>query len=95
MPYCGRRGGPPSTKIVDAAKSDASIGVSIGEKTAALAAHRGGSTLRLSGRKEFFICQRLAAPSIVAARRIRGGARDSRSRRTLVQRVTEIKSVCA
>jgi hypothetical protein len=32
MPYCGRRGGPPSTKIVDAAKSDPSIGVSIGEK---------------------------------------------------------------
>ena len=33
MPYCERRGGPPSTKLSTPAKSDASIGLSIGEKT--------------------------------------------------------------
>jgi cytochrome c oxidase subunit 2 len=56
-----------------AATGPASIGFGTAKKRGARRTS-GPAQSRLTGRREFFICQRLAAPSIVAARRIRGGA---------------------
>ena len=74
MPYCGRAGGPPSTKLSHLPNAYASIGLSKGKreiKDRRIVA----VDFAPSGRREFFICQRLAAPSIVAPRGIRGAWR--------------------